>query len=111
MAIVLEDLHLNRISRKRPVCPGPARECVGARHSFCPLHLRLSGTLVLCGVLGLWRVGGELFGQAAIAYFRQVVETLCVIPRLVASAYSPLTPKTTWFDKLVREATKNGTDS
>jgi len=79
VAIVVEEHHLRRIGWKRPICSGPAHECAGTQHSFCPLHLRLSGTGVLRGITGLWSVGAHRFDQDAIAYFRQMVETLCAI--------------------------------
>src|ERR1700720_2396139 len=85
-AVALEDLRLRRISRKYPGCLGPANECVGTWHGFCPRYLRFSGIFVLRGGSGLWSVSARLFDQDAIANCGLVVEAFRITSSLIAPA-------------------------
>ena len=46
---------------KYPGSPGPANECFGTRHGFCPRCLRFSGIFVLGGGSGRWSFAARLF--------------------------------------------------
>lgn len=94
MAVVVEDHHLPGIGWSYPVCSGPAHESAGTHHSFCPVHLRLSGIAILRGISGLRTADAHRVAYDAIAYLLHAVETPGVTSCLVSPTYAPLTPET-----------------
>src|SRR5258708_1634605 len=85
-AVALEDLHLRRISRKYPGCPGPANECVGTWHGFCPRYLRFSGIFVLRGGSGLWCALARLCDQDKFENGGWVGDVFLITSSLIAPA-------------------------